>query len=69
MQLASANNERLILAPYIRRKPLFSVTVPRSDPAKSIRDSLPMSVSTLVLLVLDTLLTLIWKTAWLREEV
>ena len=45
------------------------MTVPLSDPARSMRESFPKRVSTLVFLVLETLLMLIWKTAWLREEV
>jgi hypothetical protein len=69
MQLASASSERFIFAPYISRSPRFSVTVPRSEPARSMRDSLPDSVSTLMALTRDFLAMLIWKTAWLREEV
>jgi hypothetical protein len=39
--------------------PLFSVTVPRSLPAKSIRLSFPTSVSTSVLRVFDFVVTTI----------
>jgi hypothetical protein len=45
MQLAKANNEVLILAPSLNLIPLFSVTVPLSEPAKSIKDSLPQKTS------------------------
>jgi hypothetical protein len=59
IQLANANKDLLILAPSINLNPLFSVTVPLSDPAKSISDSLPDKVSTLVFLVRGVLITLI----------
>ncbi len=45
IQFASANREVLILAPSRNRIPLFSVTVPRSDPARSISESLPQNTS------------------------
>jgi hypothetical protein len=63
MQFANASNERLIFAPYISLSPRFYVTVPRSDPARSMRDSFPLSVSTLMALTRDFLAMLIWKTA------
>lgn len=44
IQFARANKDLLIFAPYKRRNPLFSVTVPLSDPAKSIKDSFPDKV-------------------------
>ena len=69
IQLANANRDLLILAPSISLIPLFSVTVPLYDPAKSINDNLPIIVSTVVFLVLETLFNIIWKTAWDREEV
>lgn len=69
MQLASAKRDRFILAPYINLIPLFSVTVPLSEPAKSIRDSFPVKVSTFIFLVRGVLITLIWNTAWLLDEV
>lgn len=69
MQLASASSDRLILAPSISLIPLFSVTVPLSEPARSINDNFPDSVSTLMALVRDRLEMLIWKTACEREEV
>jgi hypothetical protein len=59
MQLANAKSERLILAPSINLSPLFSVTVPLSEPAKSIRDSFPVKVYTLILRILDFLSILI----------
>jgi len=40
IQFASARSDLLILAPSRRRTPLFSVTVPLSEPAKSINDNL-----------------------------
>ena len=52
MQLASASKERLILAPSRNRSPRFSVTVPRSDPAKSINESFELSVFIAIFLVL-----------------
>eukprot|EP00959_Pyramimonas_sp_CCMP1952_P024652 517465-Pyramimonas_sp.AAC.1 len=41
MQLPSASRERLMLAPSIMRCPTFLVLAARSDPARSISDSLP----------------------------
>jgi hypothetical protein len=41
IQLAKAKREVLILAPSLNLIPLFSVTVPLSDPARSIKDNLP----------------------------
>ena len=69
MQLAKARRDRLILAPSLSLIPLFSVTVPLYDPARSIKDNLPIIFSTVVFLVLLTLFNIIWKTAWLLEEV
>lgn len=45
IQLAKAKSEVLIFAPSRNLMPLFSVTVPLSEPAKSINDSLPQSIS------------------------
>ena len=45
MQFARARREVLIFAPSRRRRPLFSVTVPRSEPARSMRLSLPHQTS------------------------
>ena len=59
MQLANARSDLLILAPSISRIPLFSVTVPLSDPAKSINDNFPIIVSTVVFLVLEALFKMI----------
>lgn len=53
MQFASASNERLIFAPSRNRNPRFSVTVPRSDPARSINDNLELSVFIAIFLVLE----------------
>jgi len=44
MQLARAKSDRLILAPYMSLIPRFSVTVPLSEPAKSIKDNFPNKV-------------------------
>lgn len=69
IQLANANSDLLILAPSLNLNPLFSVTVPLSLPAKSIRLSFPVSVSISVFLILLLCVTLIWKTACDLEEV
>ncbi len=45
MQLARANKLVLILAPSLSLMPVFSVAFPLSDPAKSMRLSLPVSTS------------------------
>ena len=45
IQLAKANKDLFILAPSFNLIPLFSVTVPLSDPAKSIRLNFPTKVS------------------------
>lgn len=59
MQFANANKLWFILAPSLRRMPRFSVTVPRSEPAKSIKLSFPVTTSTSVFLVLDFEVTFI----------
>jgi hypothetical protein len=63
MQFAKASKDLLILAPYISLIPRFSVTVPLYEPAKSISDNFPVSVSTFIDFILDFLAILIWKTA------
>ena len=45
MQLAKAKSEVLIFAPSLNLMPRFSVTVPLSDPAKSMRESFPQRTS------------------------
>jgi hypothetical protein len=45
MQFARANKDVLILAPSLNLIPRFSVTVPLSDPARSISDSFPQRTS------------------------
>ena len=55
MQFARASRDVLILAPSIKRMPLFSVTVPLSDPARSTRESLPQSTSCSTFLVFSLL--------------
>lgn len=59
MQLAKARRDLLIFAPSIRRIPLFYVTVPLSEPAKSISESFPIIFSTLIFFVLLVLIMLI----------
>ena len=59
IQLARASRDLLIFAPYINLMPLFYVTVPLSDPAKSINESFPAKVSTLMFLVRGVLITFI----------
>jgi len=51
------------LAPSISLIPLFSVTVPLYEPARSIRDNLPIMLSTFMFFILLCLEMLIWKTA------
>ena len=58
----------LILAPYLSRMPLFSVTVPRSLPARSMSESLPQRRLTSVLLVRSRRVTMTWKMACERDE-
>ena len=69
MQLAKASKDLLILAPSISLNPRFSVTVPLYEPARSINESLPITLSILIFLVLLVFEMLIWNTAWLRDEV
>jgi len=45
IQFARANKLVLIFAPSLSLSPRFSVTVPRSDPARSINDSFPQNTS------------------------
>ena len=59
IQLAKANKDRLILAPSMSLMPLFSVTVPLSEPARSINDNFPDKVSTLIFFILEIFETLI----------
>lgn len=44
IQFAKAKSDLLIFAPSISLKPRFSVTVPLSEPARSIKDSFPVKV-------------------------
>ena len=53
IQLASANNDVLIRAPSMSLIPLFSVTVPLSEPARSTNESFPHKTSSVVFLVLS----------------
>lgn len=53
IQLASASRDVFILAPSINLIPLFSVTVPLSDPARSTKDSLAQNTSSSVFLILS----------------
>lgn len=52
MQLAKAKSDLFIFAPSRKRRPRFSVTVPRSDPAKSINDNLELRVFIAIFFVL-----------------
>jgi hypothetical protein len=45
IQLAKANNDVFIFAPSLSLIPLFSVTVPLSEPARSIKDNFPQKTS------------------------
>jgi len=53
IQFANAKSDRFIFAPSLNLSPLFSVTVPLSEPAKSINDNFPEITSTLVFLMRD----------------
>lgn len=63
IQLAKASKEVFILAPSLSLMPLFSVTVPLSEPAKSIRDSFPQRTSFSVFESLSFTLSWIWQIA------
>ena len=63
IQLARASNDVLILAPSRRRKPRFSVTVPRSEPARSIKESFPYRTSSSVFFILSLATSMIWQIA------
>ncbi len=69
MQFANARREVLIFAPSLNLMPLFSVTVPLSEPARSISDNFPQRTYSSVFLVLSFTLSWIWKMACEREEV
>ena len=59
----------MILAPSLSLIPLFSVTVPLSLPAKSIKDNLPTKLSVSVFETLLVQLICNVKTAWDLDEV
>lgn len=63
MQLPSANNDLLILAPSLNRCPTHFVLEPRSLPAKSIIDSFTIRFWLEVLFVIRMCT---WNIAWLR---
>lgn len=69
IQFANESKEVLIFAPSRSLIPLFFVTVPLSDPAKSISDNFPSSLENRRPLVLGVEDTVIWNTACDREEV
>ncbi len=69
MQFASESSDRLIFAPSLNRIPRFSVTVPLSDPAKSISDIFPSSVVIFVFFVLGFESTVSQNTACDLEDV
>ena len=68
MQLPSASSERLMLAPSLSRCPVLSVLLARSDPARSTIDNLPMRTLPVTCAVASDCSTVIWSTAWEREE-
>lgn len=59
MQLARASKLWLIFAPSRSRMPRFSVTVPRSEPARSIVLNLPEIRSILMSFVFGMMVTVI----------
>jgi len=59
----------LIFAPSRSLIPLLFVTVPLSDPARSISDNFPSNLENRMPLVLGVEETVIWNTACDREEV
>ena len=69
IQFANAKSDVLIFAPSISLIPLFSVTVPLSEPARSTSESLPQRTSCSVFLVLSLEANYIWQIAWDREDV
>jgi len=68
MQLPNDSNDLLIEAPSFILIPVFPVLEARSDPAKSINESLPPLTSSLVLFALLFLYVIV-KTACERDEV
>jgi len=68
MQLARARRLVLIFAPSRSLMPLFSVTVPRSEPAKSIKLSFPCSYSSSVFFMRSLESSMIWHMAWERDD-
>ena len=69
MQLASASNDRLMLAPSTSRAPLLSVAEARSDPARSTMDSFPTRTTSFSPTALSLPSTMICITACERLEV
>ena len=63
IQLAKANSDVFILAPSLNLIPRFSVTVPLSDPARSIRDNFPQNTSFSVFCSLSLELNIIYRIA------
>lgn len=63
IQLARAKRLVLILAPSLSLIPLFSVTVPLSEPAKSIKLNFPCNYSSSVFLIRSLERSMIWHIA------
>ena len=68
MQLPSASRERLMLAPSLRRAPLLSVLLARSEPARSTIESLPMRTLPVTCAVRSDCSMVTCSTACEREE-
>ena len=69
IQFANASSDVLIFAPSISLIPLFPVTVPLSEPARSIKESLPHKTSYSVFFILSLTANYIWHIAWDLDEV
>lgn len=63
MQLPRASKDLLMLAPSIMRSPRFPVLAALSDPARSMRDSLPTLISVLIPEPLSLYSQIIYRTA------
>lgn len=68
IQFPSANKLLLIFAPSTNLIPLLLVLDARSEPAKSISDSLAMLISALMPWALSLCSTVTYSTAWERDD-
>mmetsp|Transcript_3054 Transcript_3054/g.8034 ORF Transcript_3054/g.8034 Transcript_3054/m.8034 type:complete len:251 (-) Transcript_3054:373-1125(-) len=68
IQFERASRDLLMLAPSCRRTPLFIVLLARSEPARSMSESLPTRTLACTLAVLAVSRTVICSTACEREE-